>query len=169
MLVVSFEIFLWCFVFQNQNLSCNTKVCKEVIRNIVRSCPRPSKKISWLGKKNSEFSIWATHKSDSHDTNLMTDLPAQLTWCKYGLFIYMLKLKYACAKVQTWANSLEIHPMGIRLNPGPTNCQELPISTASHMTLALQTKTWKQQWKTRTPGGRLYNQWSQLCSNNDDN
>ena len=94
-----------------------------------------TKKMSWLGKKNSEFSIWATHKSDSHDTNLMTDLPAQLTWCKYGLFIYMLKLKYACAKVQTWANSLEIHPMGIRLNPGPTNCQELPISTASHMTL----------------------------------
>ena len=37
------------------------------------------------------------------------------------------------------------------------------------MTLILQTKISKQQWKTGSPGGRLYNQSSWLWSNNDDN
>ena len=51
------------YMFQNQNLSSNTKVCKEVIRNIVCSGPTPSKKmswlvgwsLSWLGKKIQNF------------------------------------------------------------------------------------------------------------------
>ena len=37
------------------------------------------------------------------------------------------------------------------------------------MTLILQTKISKQQWKTGSPGGRLYNHRSWLWSNNDDN
>ena len=66
-------------------------------------------------RKISEFSIWAIHKAGWHITNLMANLLAKLTLHMRSLFIYILKLKCACIKVQIQANSLGICPLWIHL------------------------------------------------------